>query len=110
VFVYSFTWFNKGNPEKHLKWKSRKLETKLTEDEFVEIMKTICLQRNYLLLELSHKHAYIKMCPSWAHWGAYFYIELNQENNTATIWCSGGVSRNNFRNVWLMDMMSLLYK
>jgi hypothetical protein len=111
LFAYIFITYAKGNPAKHHKWKNQTIKTKLTSDEFVSITQNICLHKNYLLMDISPTHAFIKQNPTGFHWGAYYYIELNNEPvTTITVWCRGGLYKSSFRLVWLSEIVNLFYK
>jgi len=109
ILIYTFILYAKGNPAKHHKWKNQSIKTNLASINFIYLIKDICLQKKLLLLEISPSHAFIKQNPSWSHWGAYYYIELNENNQTATVWCRGGLWKFSFRLIWITDMLNLMY-
>jgi hypothetical protein len=109
VLTYTFIWYAQCDPTKHDKWKNKSIKTKLASVNFVYLIKEICLQRNLLLLEISPTHAFIKQNPSWSHWGAYYYIELDENAQIATVWCRSGIGKRKFRPDWLADMVNLMF-
>jgi hypothetical protein len=109
LICYIFVWHGKGKPGKHLKWKNESIKTNLASVNFVYLIKDICLHKGFLLLEISPTHAYLKMNPSMSHWGAYFYIELDEDKQTATVWGRGPLSQANFRLIWITDLVNLMY-
>jgi hypothetical protein len=105
---YAISTLRKHDSKKRSTWKQVKGKTVLKGDDFVKRVQKLCLHRNYILLEISPTHAYIKERMSFSSGGVMYYIELS-EPDTLTIWARGAIYKDMINNNCLTSLVNMFY-
>lgn len=107
---YAISTLSIHNYEKRKTWKQVNGKTTLKGNEFIRRIQEICLHKNYTLLEISEKHAYIKENISFRSGGVLYYIELNaSEPDSVTVYARGSIYKRQINPNCLTGMVNMLF-
>lgn len=105
---YAISTLRIHDSKKRSTWKQATGKTTLKGDDFIRRVQKICLHKNYLLLEISPTHAYIKEKMSFSSGGVLYFVELS-ESDTITVRARGAIYKDMINNNCLTSMVNLYH-
>lgn len=107
---YAISSLRTFDPRERKNWKKHSGKTNLQGMDFIKKVQKLCMQRKYLLLEISPTHAYFKECMSVSSGGVMYYLELSDaDKDNLTVYARGCIFKDRIYDNCLKNMVNLFY-